>query len=395
VDPPTPSLILSRSADRMKCIHCGTDSKLRERTGERCPRCKHPFAFEPTKDPHQVTDGQFKNAVDRASGGGKVQFTRRQLWYEFNRRWMKPGFWRRPFALLPFVGTAGGLLAGLGIVQEAVLLLAAMGGVAGVGAGALLSGLANRRAPRPPRPPRIPFDVFHQQYLRRWREVHGDAAGLLPVREMAAPALPTQVPADVAAFSFDRAVVTDTWETAQMLVANRFHFEHNCAVLSRDGYPDGIADTVKEMLRRNPRLTVFALHDASPGGCLLPLTLRDAEWFPDPAIRIVDLGLRPSTARRLRVPALAGAPTQPPPRLGELLPAEDLEWLAEGHTAELAALRPEQVLRAAYQGIVAAGPNDGSGGSDGGGGDTYFGGGIIWVGDMSGGVDTASVDGFG
>ncbi|WP_420127116.1 hypothetical protein [Longimicrobium sp.] len=382
----------------MKCIHCGTDSKLRERTDKRCPRCHNRFAFEPTTDPHQVTDGQFKNAIDRVSGSGKVQFTERELWYEFNRRWMHPGFWRSPYGVLPVAGAGPGVLALLDVIHVAVfpLALICFGVAAGLGAGAALSGLANRRAPRPPRPPRIRLDDFERLYLRRWREVHGDVPGLLPAREAALPAMPTEVRADVAAFSFDRAVVTDTWETAQMLVANRFHFEHNCAVLSRDGYPDGIADTVKEMLRRNPRLTVFALHDATPGGCLLPLTLRDAEWFPDPAVRIVDLGLRPSTARRMRVPALAGGPTQPPPRLGELLPAEDVAWLAEGHRAELAALRPEQVLRAAYQGIVAAGPNDGSGGgSDGGGGDTYYGGGIIWVGDMSPGVDTAGVDGFG
>jgi hypothetical protein len=218
------------------------------------------------------------------------------------------------------------------------------------------------------------------------------------VREAALPAAPREVPRDVAAFSFDRAVVTDRWETAQMLVANRFHFEHNCAVLSRDGYPDGIADTVKEMLRRNPRLTVFALHDASPGGCLLPLTLREPEWFPDPSIRIVDLGLRPAMVQRLRMPALAGPSGALPPRLGEVLPPEDVAWLARGHVGELAALRPAQVLRAAYQGIVAAGPNDGStsGGPDGGGGGTYDGGGgVIWVGGMGGGGDTAAVDGFG
>jgi hypothetical protein len=202
----------------------------------------------------------------------------------------------------------------------------------------------------------------------------------------------------VAAFSFDRAVVTDRWETAQMLVANRFHFEHNCAVLSVDGYPDGIADTVKEMLRRNARLTVFALHDASPGGCLLPLTLREQEWFPDPAVRIVDLGLRPETVRRLRMPALAGTARTLPPRLGEILPPEDVAWLARGHAGELAALRPAQVLRAAYRGIVSAGPNDGSsssGASD--RGDAHYdGGGVIWIGDVGGGgADTAAVDGFG
>jgi hypothetical protein len=379
----------------MKCIHCGTDSKLRERPGRRCPKCQHRFAFEPTADPHTVTDGQFKNAVDRVSGAGKVQFTERELWYEFNRRWMHPGLWRSPYGVLPFAGAAPGVLAMLDVIQVAVLpaALVGVGVAAGLGAGAALSGLANRRAPRPPRPPRIPFDIFEWQYLRSWREVHGEVAGLLPVREAAAPGLPREVPADVAAFSFDRAVVTDTWETAQMLVANRFHVEHNCAVLSVDGYPDGIADTVKEMLRRNPRLTVFALHDASPGGCLLPLTLRDPAWFPDPGVRIVDLGLRPGTALRLRVPALAGAPVATPARLAKILPAGDVAWLAEGHAAELAALRPDQVLRAAYQGIVAAGPSGVSGGGDGPAGGE--GGGVIWVGDLSPGADTAAVDGFG
>jgi hypothetical protein len=334
----------------VKCIHCGTDSKLRQRKDKRCPKCRHPFAFEPTTDSLRVTDGQFKHAVDRVSGNGKVLFTDRQLWYEFNRRWMKPGIW---------------------------------------------SGLARlfggSRGPRPPRPPRITHEAFGRLYLRRWREVHGDVPGLLPGRQAALPTLPTRVPADVAAFSFDRAVVTDTWETAAMLVANRFHFEHNCAVLSRDGYPEGIAGTVKEMLRRNPRLTVFALHDASPGGCLLPLTLRDAEWFPGPEVRVVDLGLRPSTARGLGVPGLAATtPAQLPPRLGEILPPEDVSWLARGHRAELAALRPAQLLRAAYQGIVAAARWESGGGGTGEGGE------VIWVGDMSGGsADTAAVDGFG
>ncbi|HEX5871959.1 MAG TPA: hypothetical protein VFY65_16130, partial [Longimicrobium sp.] len=274
----------------MKCIHCGTDSRLRERTDKRCPRCRHLFAFEPVNDPHKVTDGQFKNAIDRVSGDGKVSFTERELWYEFNRRWMHPGLWRSPFGVLPVVGAGPGVLAMLDVIQVAVFpaALICFGVAAGLGTGAALSALANRRAPRPPRPPRIPFHVFEQQYLRRWREVNGDVTmpGLLPVRAAALPAMPTAVAADVAAFSFDRAVVTDTWETAQMLVANRFHFEHNCAVLSRDGYPDGIAETVKEMLRRNPRLTVFALHDASPDGCHLPLILREPEWFPDPGVRI-------------------------------------------------------------------------------------------------------------
>src|SRR5215213_2572376 len=108
----------------MKCIHCGTDSKLRERTAKRCPKCKHPFGFEPTSDPARVTDGQFKKAIDRVSGDGKVLFTERHLWYEFNRRWMKPGFWRSPYGALPFAGAGPALLAALGIIKVAVFPLA-------------------------------------------------------------------------------------------------------------------------------------------------------------------------------------------------------------------------------------------------------------------------------
>jgi DNA-directed RNA polymerase subunit RPC12/RpoP len=387
----------------MKCIHCGADSRLRERRAGRCGRCRHRFAIEPSTDRNKVTDRQFKTAIDRVSGKGRVHFTPRNLWYEFNRRWMKPGFWRSPYAVLPFLG--GGSVLGLvfgpgrGMVTAVVVLLVLVvtGAAAGFIVGFVLNWWTDRRAPRARRPPRVPYDAFKRQYLGRWRQAHGDIAGLLPARDVAVLSQPRNVPSDVAAFSFDRAVVTDRWETAAMLVANRFHFEHNCAVLSHDGYPDGIADTVKEMLRRNPRLTVFALHDATPGGCLLPITLGEPEWFP--GARIVDLGLRPGMVRRLRIPALAGARVHPPARLAEILPAKDVAWLARGYTAELAALHPEQVLRAAYRGIVAAGPGDGSSGGDGSasgaGGDTYYGGGIIWVGDLGPGTDTAAVDGFG
>ncbi|HST62578.1 MAG TPA: hypothetical protein VLK84_27990 [Longimicrobium sp.] len=382
----------------MKCIYCGTDSKRKDRPDGRCPKCRHPFAFEPASDTNRVTDPQFKAVLDRVSGEGSVQFTDRALWYEFNRKWMKPGFWRSPYGWLPVLGTAPALLS----VTEVILFDPFQAWLIGVPVGFFLGGLlsawTNAKSPPPPRPPRIPFPAFQATYLAKWRAAHGDVAGLLPPREaqLAAPA--REVPGDVAAFSFDRAVVTDRWETAAMLVANRFHFEHNCAVLSHDGYPHGIADTVKAMLRRNPNLTVFALHDASPGGCLLPLQLRDPEWFPDTSIRIVDVGLRPDMARKLRMPALH-VPTGPkPPRLAEVLPPEDVAWLAENHVAELAALRPAQVMRAVYQAIAAVAAADASGtalvggGYDGGGGFFFI---PMGTGGGSGGGSDASVDGFG
>src|ERR671933_239117 len=52
----------------MKCIHCGTDSKLKERAGGRCKRCGRPFAFEPTKQQGLViTDRGFQAAIAAAT----------------------------------------------------------------------------------------------------------------------------------------------------------------------------------------------------------------------------------------------------------------------------------------------------------------------------------------
>ena len=351
----------------MKCIHCGTDTRGKDRAsnGGRCAGCRHRFAFEPLKDPLGVTDTQFHAAIQRVSPEGGVAFHDRQLWYELNRKWMRPAFWSSPFSWLARV----------------------------------LGRRAREPAAPVARPPRIPFDRFRSQYLGVWQEVHGPVAGLVEPRGALPAAQAPAVAADVAAFSFDRAVVTDRWETAAMLVANRFHFEHNCAVLSRDGYPAGIGETVKTMLRRNPQLTVFALHDASPAGCLLPLDLRGPEWFPEPTVRVVDLGLRPETAKRLKLPVLNEPARQLPPRLAEILPPAEVEWLLAGNVAELAALRPAQVLRAAYDGIRRVGPPGDPVSVSGSGTDAGYGygpGGIIWVGSFHDERrDTATVDGFG
>ena len=382
----------------MKCIQCGTHSKLSERKDGRCPKCQHRFAFEPTTDPAGLTDAQLRNAVDRVSGQGKVRFTARNLYYEVHRRWAFSGVWRGTYTVLPpaLVGALPGFVLAQVLSFPALYWLSGVGALAAAAVSVHGTWRQNRRPPFPQSAPRMAFGVFQTQHLPRWMEVNGPIPGLLPPREEAAAAMPREVPADVAAFSFDRAVVTDRWETAQVLVANRFHFEHNCAVLSVDGYPDVIAGTVKEMLRRNPRLTVFALHDASVEGCHLPLKLREAAWFPDPRVRIVDLGLRPEIAKRLRLPELQG-PVAYRVGLVKMLSLEEQKWFADGHFSELAALRPTQLMRAVYKGIVAAGPNDGSTGSRpaSGGADTYYGGGAIWIGDVAPGTDTSRVDGFG
>jgi hypothetical protein len=347
------SLLPIPSLAGMACIHCGHRSRRKERLTGRCPKCGHAMAFNPASDPLKVTDALFQSAVRSVSDDGRVRFTRRQLHYELDRK-------RRP--------------------RRRILGRAAT----------WLNGPARERAPAGLLSPGIYFELQFLPLLKRWTAAHGEPPGLLPPPAADAPA--REVPPDVAAFSFDRAVVTDRAETADVLVANRFHFEHGCAVLSADGYPFGIAETVKTMLRRNPRLTVFAVHDASLEGCALPALLRGPEWFPDPGVRVVDVGLRPETARRLGFPSVYGRPGRLGPEALAGISAADWAWLEAGNQAELAVLRPTALMRLLQRAFAAAGPPDNPAYAAAGAAAGY-----VWLGDLPsrGGGDTAATDGFG
>ena len=54
----------------MKCINCGTDNTLKDRTANqgRCTKCNHPFAFEPTSmGTIQITDPMFAKLINDIS----------------------------------------------------------------------------------------------------------------------------------------------------------------------------------------------------------------------------------------------------------------------------------------------------------------------------------------
>ena len=105
------------------------------------------------------------------------------------------------------------------------------------------------------------------------------------------------------------------------------------------------------MLRRNPGLAVFAVHDASPEGCALPHVLRGDAWFPDPSITVVDLGLRPGDAARLRLLTLERPGPGAPDQVAGKLSSADLDWLRAGNVCELEVLRPADLIRGVYQGM--------------------------------------------
>jgi hypothetical protein len=317
----------------MKCIHCGKNPWRRPRDG-RCPACRHAIAFDPDRDPHGMTDERFHDAIESVSTVGSRTFSARQLWYALGEPRSRQTLVSKYLgSLCLWLGAGGGVALGLlDVVELNLFALFLIGAVAGMILLSLIEPRIKFSVPKFPALPLLPWDEF-QAYLERWKAVHGRPQRLLDASGAYA-ALPG-VPADVAAFSFDRAVVVQHAEIAALLVANGFHFEHRCAVLSFDGYPFGIADTVREMLRRNPQLTVFALHDASAEGVLLPFTLREPAWFPDPLI--VDVGMRTGS------PVTQGPPVRLPDHLRKGM-GRDLAWLEAGNRAELATLSPTHLI---------------------------------------------------
>jgi hypothetical protein len=315
----------------MICIRCQADSTYPERKDTKsCKQCNGRFAFEPREnDP--FTDMAFQKAIDNVSANGQVKWGVEHLYYEL---------WRKKKNTKAKVGAIFGTLVFGFIVSMIVgevfpsmllpvvpvLLLFCYFAYKSVGEGTI---------------PRGDFERLWD----RWGSVHGKPKGLIARKPQEAK--PARAPeADIGDYSFDRAVICDRARTVDLLLANNFHFENNCAVLSIGGYPQQAFETVRRMLRRNPRLEVFVLHDITLEGCRLAHRLAtDPEWFKGTGVRIVDVGLRPVHAGPFQKLLLsAGRPASPGGGISE----EEARWLSK-HTLELAVIRPEQVVKRLFR----------------------------------------------
>ncbi len=363
----------------MKCIHCSVDNKYPERVAsrQRCKGCGHPFAFEPKTDAFQMNDQLFARTIKDVSADGTLAFTPRQLWYEVNRRLLA----RKTLscgagALALLVG--GSLLAQSRHHAPLMLSLPFFA----IGATVVNRSPKGKDKKKPTRYPKMSLPQFEASYLPKWIATHGAIPKMLPATVPQTNAQtgglgaksplsfdlagnPVQfgqnAAPDVTAYSFDRALITETAEIAAMFVANNFHFENNCAILSLDGYPFGMADTIKTMLARNPALKVFALHDATFRGSQMGITLRHPDWFPDKVIPLIDLGLRPRHVFDSGMIALASTPPKiPVGTVSTSLGADEITWLEAGNMAELHAVRPHKLMRAVYQGFARAGQTTGA-----------------------------------
>lgn len=189
-------------------------------------------------------------------------------------------------------------------------------------------------------------------WLERWQEIHGDIVTLLPPSPNR---LGTKLNPDVQMGSFNRLVVCQSTEIAQMLIANNFHCESNCAVLSIRGYPQDIFNVTIETLRRNVELEVYVLHDCSPQGMGVLQQLKTKErWFKDINIPSVDIGLTPHQVMSipdLFIQILPGtAKMSPADAIG--LTLDEIAWLEEGKYIELESFTPQQLIQILNRGLA-------------------------------------------
>jgi hypothetical protein len=401
----------------MKCIKCGNDNKLKGRTanGGRCKECNHKFAFEPTAMTGiKITDPMFAKAITDVSVNDTLFFTPRQLFYFLDRRsrvqnenlfglvyqCMFYNFWgfffgamfllssgmtnefiyamfalnslllaiffvksrsrkylykqRQTFAR--FLQIWGGIFMLCGI-RLSQLLYSSEVLVASSAIGILSIYLGSLKIPKVTQEVIITDRLF-QDWINKWTEINSSIAKMLPSpRDTNKNAT---INPDVSAYSFDRLVVCDRPEIAQFLIANNFHFENNCAVLSITGYPQSIFDTTMEMLRRNPDLKVYALHDCSPKGIGLVNHLRtSSNWFPNNRAIIIDIGLLPkqimaggSNMFVLTSQENAQNAAQLSAEIRQDLSAEELEWLELGNYVELESFTPQKLIQILNRGIA-------------------------------------------
>lgn len=322
----------------MKCIRCQHDCKYPERADGKCPKCKGKFAFEPRRgDP--FTDAAFQRAIVAVSSGGSTRWGVEHLYYELCRRQRaqsKNRVWT--WAALAIFLVVIGFIVSANVASPAPLVLALILAGVLIAVGCLW------------RPWTVGLDLSRfGSWYAKWVTTHGEPEGVIVRKD--SPARSTtesELEADVSDYSFDRAVICDRARTVDVLLANHFHFENNCAILSIDGYPPGPFETVRKMLKQNPRLMVYALHDATRAGCELAHRLAtDADWFGG-RVKVVDVGLRPVHASRFRGLLIPAETTRVAE--SEAITAWEANWLSK-YNLELAVVRPDQLIKRLFKAI--------------------------------------------
>jgi len=318
----------------MRCVKCTRNLLYKERSQKRCPHCEQVLVFEP-KTGDQITDRAFAEALDKLSDSGHLAWQPAQLHHALAKRHERKylrGQTGTGLLIMAFI---------LGIVffifkpwlLQPLWLQSYLAGSA-----LILSVIVFALRSRPV----MALEASQVKlWLQRWQKVHGPPAGLIEQARLPRPRQ-EQTDPSLLDYTVERAVICDKPETVDFLLANNLHIEQRCAILTLGGYPTERFEEIRQMLRRNPQLAVFVLHDASYNGCRLHQELiQNKDWFPG-SRRVWDIGIFPRHAQHFKG---LWTPAQSPPSTALLgyKPAE-LAWLQK-YRLSLMALPPPLLLK--------------------------------------------------
>jgi hypothetical protein len=337
----------------LKCIKCETDNRLKDREDGRCGKCRHPIVFDPRRHMGDLfNDKQFERSVELISVNRTLKFTPRQYYFFLNS--------------MKGVNPPAGAAAGCGTFLVAAIIFF-FGVITGHAMAALvpaiiitLIGIAflpNVRTAfgAPPHKSIKVSKPVAMDAFARWSQHNNPINLVLPSIHDEIPPK-TTVAKELLEYSFDRLIVTEIDEIAQFLIANNFHFENNCAVLSINKYPKHLFSTIMKMLDNNPELKVYALHDCSWRGIAMLEKLRNSpEWFKDrPNVQIIDLGLLPRQIQKksVFVEGGGGSATEVATSWKNNLTEWETHWLDQGDKVPLESIAPQALIRMITLGIA-------------------------------------------
>ncbi|WP_326999799.1 hypothetical protein OHA72_32280 [Dactylosporangium sp. NBC_01737] len=305
----------------MICPHCTANLKRKDRPGSRCGTCKKPFVFEPKENPLALHDVKVRRLTAKL-GEDNHWYTTTQLWYAAARKSNKASNDGTAGCgiVVPIIG--GVVLIGVGLGGD-VPALAAVGGVLLLICVSIvvlrMAGVTKRAVVV-----KMPLDQFRKEIIGGWSRVYGNPPGGIIDEPHVRPGPPPPQPA-FAILSPDPSVLA-------CLRVNDVGRWFNAALAAK------VADLP-------PAVPVAVIHDASLDGELFLATARHELR----GRRVIDLGLRPRTVLAAKDPFKLRTKDRQPERIAWLkantdLTPKELEWLGNGWSSPVAALRPAQLL---------------------------------------------------
>ncbi|MEV4141148.1 hypothetical protein AB0J72_54415 [Dactylosporangium sp. NPDC049742] len=305
----------------MICPHCTANLKRTERTGKKCGKCRKSFVFEPKENPLALHDVKVRRLTGKLSEDNHW-YTVTQLWYAAARKTNKAANDGTAGCGVVVPLLIGTILLAVGVFGDVLPLTIVGGALLTIGIVIVvlrLAGVLKREVAV-----KMPLDQFRKEILGGWSRIYLKPPGGIIDEAHVRPGPPPQQPA-FAILSPDPSVLA-------CLRVNEVERYFNAAL-------------VANVAALPPSVPVAVLRDASLDGEVFLATTRHELR----GRRVVDLGLRPRTVLAAKDPFKLRTKARQPERVAWLkaqtdLTPKELDWLGEGWSSPVAALRPAQLL---------------------------------------------------